>query len=78
MKTPPLPDRMAAFQGMHVSPKQTYIYSDMWLPKKCYYGQGSVLGFNYPLPEVSKNWGRVTGKLNPTYPLVSEYWSTTP
>ena len=33
----------------------------------------SVLGFNYPLPEVSENWGRVTEILNATYPLVSEF-----
>ena len=38
----------------------------------------SVLGFHYPLPEVSEIWGRVTGKLNATYPLVSEFHVTIP
>ena len=36
----------------------------------------SVLGFHYPLPEVSEIWGWVTGKLNATYPLVSEFHVT--
>ena len=36
--------------------------------------KSSVLGFDYPLPKVSENWGRVTWKLHATYTRwVSEF-----